>query len=187
MTPAAIQALASGNIANIIAASTPGGIERQEKQGQLTQAALETLPIDGTASDRQKWESLGFVFRGPYDDLFVSVEFPSGWKKQPTEHSMHTDILDDKGRRRGGIFYKAAFYDRSAHCYLSPRFSYSLYGNGAKDGTYSACVEDAGKPLKSFGDTDKSDYDGREIIEGKIRAWLNKNYPDYENPAAYWD
>jgi hypothetical protein len=188
MTPATLSALLSGDFDNAIIAATPGGIERQEKQGQLAQAALETLPIDGTdADERQQWESLGFVFREPYDDLFVSVEFPPGWSKQPTEHSMHTDILDDKGRRRGGIFYKAAFYDRKANCSLSPRFSYSLYGDGAKEGTYSACVKDSGKPFKSFGETYRKDHASREIVEDEIKTWLHKNYPDYQNPAAYWD
>jgi hypothetical protein len=34
MTPAAVQAMLNGDLTNVLAASTPGGIERQEAAGQ---------------------------------------------------------------------------------------------------------------------------------------------------------
>ena len=120
MTPAALAAAARGDIENFITATTPGGIEAQEKRGQIAETFRDTLPKDGTTGkDREKFERLGFKFKDSADDLFVNVEFPQGWRKQPTEHSMWTDILDEKGEKRGLIFYKAAFYDRSAHVHLN--------------------------------------------------------------------
>lgn len=117
MTPAALAALLRGDIPNAIAASQPGGIERQEKQGQIDESFRETLPKD--IRDRAAFAAVGFVFGDAVDDLFVNAKFPEGWKKKPTDHSMWTDIVDETGKKRGGIFYKAAFYDRSAYAYLT--------------------------------------------------------------------
>lgn len=113
MTPAALSALAAGDLSNACVAMTPGGIEAQEAAGQRVQASRETLPVKGTG-DRRAWEALGFVFSDVTDGLFVYVEFPLGWKKVPTEHSMWTDLVDAEGKKRASIFYKAAFYDRDA-------------------------------------------------------------------------
>lgn len=132
ITLAGLHALESGHLENFIAASTPGGIEAQEKRGQIEQSFAETLPIAGTSSEEQRknFEALGFVFaldrtaaqnqgRGK---LFVDCKFPKGWRKKPTDHSMYSDIVDEQGRKRGVIFYKAAFYDKRADCHLTRRY-----------------------------------------------------------------
>lgn len=98
-------------IENFMAASTPGGIEKQEAQGQKDFVISTHLPID---CPRQKLEKLGFEFGEKVDDIFVEVKMPKGWKKLATEHSMWSELIDDKGKVRASIFYKAAFYDRSA-------------------------------------------------------------------------
>lgn len=107
---------------DVMAALIPGGIERQEKAGQIEQSFLETLPRQFNGCSQADFEQLGFKFSGVVvDEIFVETEFPKGWRKSPTEHSMWTDILDDKGQKRASIFYKAAFYDRSAFvslCYV---------------------------------------------------------------------
>jgi hypothetical protein len=99
------------NMGNFLIAATPGGIEAQEAQGQREFVANETLPID---CPKAELEALGFVFGAPVDDLFVSVQFPTGWEKIATDHSMWSDLVDEAGVTRGSIFYKAAFYDRRA-------------------------------------------------------------------------
>lgn len=115
INPAALGALARGDIENAITASTPGGIEAQEAAGQATLVAGPWFPKDMMGVTRQELEGLGFKFGSDVDDLFVSAQFPTGWKKVATDHSMWSDIVDDKGCVRGSIFYKAAFYDRKAH------------------------------------------------------------------------
>ncbi len=57
---------------------------------------------------------MGIEFLQEADDLFVFAILPDGWKKQATDHDMHSELIDDKGVVRARIFYKAAFYDRSA-------------------------------------------------------------------------
>lgn len=115
ITPAALAAAQSGNLENLLAAMMPGGIERQEKNGQIEQSFKETLPLK---LDKPSFEAVGFVFGDPEDDLFQKATFPKGWRKKPTEHSMWTDIVDETGKKLGSIFYKAAFYDRDAFASL---------------------------------------------------------------------
>jgi len=187
VTPASLQAAADGNMENFIAASTPGGIEAQEAEGQKCFVASQTLPKD---CPREDLEKIGFIFGDDEDDIFISVQFPEGWSKKPTEHSMWSDLIDDKGRGRGGIFYKAAFYDRSANLKLQPRFSFR------QDYDQEDCVQylvlDAGTTIFK---TDKIECE--KYSEGYWKAtddaqknseiYLNDNYPDWRDRSAYWD
>lgn len=194
LTPAALAAAASGNMKNFLAASTPGGIEAQEKAGQLEQEAKQTLPAD-MGSYRPALEKLGFVFGKPAEGIFVEATFPKGWKKKATDHSMWSDLVDDKGRKRGSIFYKAAFYDRSAHLHLSPRFSVGETYEGVKRvyvkdacGVVKKEVTLAPEPDHA---TDREAwrkwYDRKDEIRQELHAWLRTEYPGYESPIAYWD
>ncbi len=195
MTPAALKAAMSGDMENFIAASTPGGIEAQEKRGQIEQSFAETLPND-LRDGRTEFERLGFVFGTPFDDIFVNVKFPAGWRKKPTEHSMWSEIIDDNGRKRGSIFYKAAFYDRHAHAYLERRFSVvEDYGSEFR----TVLIQDAcGKVQKSIPGLELPDWNGDretarnvyaaiEEARNSLAAWLDEAFPDWKSPHAYWD
>ena len=179
--------------ANLLIASTPGGIEAQEKQGQTQQATAQTLP---RKLDRRQFETLGFVFGENVDDLFVSVQFPEGWAKRPTDHSMWTDIVDQFGRKRGGIFYKAAFYDRDANAHLSTRFGVSVSYN---DDTRTVYVRDALELVKKeISGLQRPDWNGDreraseavakiDAAEKELREWLDENYPNWTYPETHWD
>jgi len=114
MTPAALSALLSGDIENAIIASTPGGIEAQEAGGQRDLCTSSKLPKIFNGGSRSELEVMGVVFGEDFDDLFINVTLPPSWKIEATDHSMWSDLVDDKGEVRANIFYKAAFYDRSA-------------------------------------------------------------------------
>lgn len=186
MTPAALKAALSGDMKNFIAASTPGGIEAQEKNGQIEQSFAETLPVD-MGAQRQDFEKLGFVF-GKSDKLFIEAKFPKGWRKKPTEHSMWTEILDDQGRKRGMIFYKAAFYDQRAHAHLETRFRVS---EDYADKERTVSVADAcGKVSKKITGLKAPDWSLDAKINSarkELTAWLDKTYPQWESPLAHWD
>lgn len=173
-------------MANFIAASTPGGIERQEKQGQIDQSFRETLPIQGTTKERPQWEAMGFIFGDNADDIFVNVKFPEGWKKRPTDHSMWTDLVDDKGRKRAGIFYKAAFYDRSSHVHLTRRFEINPYKE-SREGFNCVVVTDGDKEVHNAGEWADRDYKASDALREAAKSWLKENYPDWESASAYWD
>lgn len=115
MKAATLAALIKGDLRNAVIAATPGGIEAQEKAGQIEQSFASTLP---KKLDRAQFEKAGFIFANEADDLFVNVTFPKGWRKRSTDHDMWTDIVDESEKKRGSIFYKAAFYDRSAFANL---------------------------------------------------------------------
>lgn len=123
ISPAALGALARGDLKNASVALTPGGIERQEKASQIEQSFLETLPVEMLGCTNRDFEVLGFKFIKRTDKIFWKCEFPKGWRKRAGAHSMWSDLLDDKGRVRGNIFFKAAFYDYKAHVRLTCRYS----------------------------------------------------------------
>lgn len=194
MTPAALLAALSGDTKNFLAATTPGGIEAQEKDGQIEQSFAETLPID-LGEYRPMFEKLGFIFGKTLDTLFIEAQFPKGWRKKPTDHSMWTEIVDDQGRKRGMIFYKAAFYDRSAHAHLECRFHIS---DDYKSPERTVSVADAcGKVDKKITGLKAPDWGGDRSVAEKLNKkidaaqheltnWLNKEYPEWESPLAYW-
>lgn len=204
-TPAALGALACGDVPNFLVASVPGGIEAQEKRGQMQQAVMETLPIKGTCGeDRKRFESLGFVFGECADNLFINVQFPKGWKKIPTDHSMWSDIIDDKGRKRGAIFYKAAFYDMDAFCSLNRRYSSSTqpidgWNGNRRGGKYIGVVKDGDKIIFKTEPTSSEPnsqaqraqflvwYEEKDKKDEEAKKWLAKNFPKYDDVLAYWD
>lgn len=193
MTPAALGAMLDGDLGNFLAASQPGGIEAQEAQGQKDFVASETLP---TECPREKLEELGFVFGEAADDIFTYVQLPEGWVKESTDHSMWSSILDDKGRKRGSIFYKAAFYDRSAHMTLDRKMSYSQvydHHDGYVENGLQYFVTDGENvlyetELKMFEKKYDDDYwKFDEAARAEVDKWVEQNYPDYRDPMSYWD
>lgn len=213
-----LAALHPVDLENFVTASTPGGIEKLEKAGQIEQSFLETLPIDGTSSaeHRAQFEALGFKFaldrteaQSQGGEIFVNTTFPKGWRKKVTDHDMWSNLLDDKGRKRGAIFYKAVFYDRSAQVSLNLRYSYSIMpieGWDAlnKSGKWHGVVKDGNEIIFKTEPTEpepkfvhEGDADGKrrwldwtiakDSKRDEARLWLNKKYPDWEKVTAYWD
>lgn len=114
-----------------------GGIEGQEKAGQQQLLESTTLPTEMHGGD-EKFKALGFTFGAVVDGdpLFREATLPEGWKRQGTEHSMWSEIVDQRGIPRVAIFYKAAFYDRGAHMHVTnvgaELASKFVYGEGAQ-------------------------------------------------------
>lgn len=103
---------------SVVTGSPSSFIERQERDGQRQLVNSDRLPTD--CGDKAEWLALGFMFGDPdpSDPLFMPATLPPGWQRQATDHSMGSVIVDTLGRERVSIFYKAAFYDRSAHMSL---------------------------------------------------------------------
>lgn len=204
VSPAAIQALLDGDFENYMIASTPGGIEAQEIRGQAELACSDQLPIECRNASREQLEALGFVFGEIIDELFIEAWLPKGWYKEITPHSMYTNLLDSRGRVRGHIFYKAAFYDRRAGYSLVCRYSYDVEPTcGWEDDKYIEYprwgvvkdgeeviwhTEPTSVPQPAWLD-DRTTQWFREVykLEAKAEDWIDEHYPDYNNPFAYWD
>ena len=101
-----------------MSAGTSDYITGMEADGQRQLLASDTLPSDGPWD---QMEALGFVPGEPVegDPMFRRCTLPEGWKREGSDHAMWSHIVDERGVRRVSIFYKAAFYDRSAHASIS--------------------------------------------------------------------
>jgi len=175
-------------------------ILNQEAQGQRSLVNSDTLPSKfnhhrGDYDPKVILEAAGVKFLGPVegDDMFQYVELPNGWKKQATDHSMWSKLVDDKGRERASIFYKAAFYDRDAFMNLVTRFGIRRdYDRQDKEGVAVTSIIDGGKvvhtiePIKLPAD-DRQKYEVAQKADVAATEWLDKNHPDWRNPGAYWD
>jgi hypothetical protein len=205
--PAALHAFMSGDIENAVVASTPGGIRAQEAAGQRALVTGDYLPKKDLP--RPQLEQLGFVFGQDKDDLFINVQFPAGWRKEATDHNMWSKLVDHQGRERAMMFYKAAFYDRSAfmgslkcryqaseECgefpatedYDSHYNYYRVLDNVTGETLFHTDNILNYKSAKVTGlpfDWEKNDREKKAALE-QVKNWLAEHYPDYENPLAYW-
>lgn len=125
----------------------PQAIEDQEKEGQqqLTlKKKVQQLPSKvqfeySEENSTKRYKTLGFkvISESKGDSLFLDVKLLKGWELKVTDHSMWSDLIDDKGRKRAEIFYKAAFYDRSAFIRFNNRISYRVARIGYHNNDYS--------------------------------------------------
>ena len=207
---------------NLLASSTPGGIEAMEARGQARLCESCELPLDLNggrkfATDaKDAYTKMGIEVTGSCsgndEKIFCKVKLPEGWKLKPTDHSMWSDLVDELGRKRAAIFFKAAFYDYHAHLDVQSRFSVRIESEDAY--TNRALTYEDRERLPYFGrvydgevvvyatepvlkiekknsrDNAYMDYqDGQEqAMREECIAWLaSMGYTDYENPFAYWE
>lgn len=172
------------------AGGSSGAILRQEAQGQADLVASESLPSQGSYDPA--WAAMGVTFGEPFphDPLFRSATLPKGWAKRGTDHSMWSDLVDDRGRKRASVFYKAAFYDRSAHMRVAPRFSTSRdYDEKTGEATH-ATVTDCGAAIERFEIVSvpgEKSWERGDAADKAATAWLDANRPEWRSVTAYWD
>jgi len=198
-TPINTEKLANGERKDMwgwIRGGNPNAIRAQETQGQNSFVQSETLPTRMNSykiNIKAILESAGIKFLGVVEDdpLFQYVELPLGWKKIPTDHSMWSNLIDDKGRVRAMIFYKAAFYDRDAHLSINRRYDVQFdYDRFDNEHVAVARVMDSEKviyvtdPIDGIG---MKSYEASDMALPLAIAWLEEHFPEYENPAKYWD
>ena len=180
------------NLLNAMAFGASGAIEVQEKQGQEQLVTSDVLPTEGIESVREMIELNGGEILGVVDGdpIFTEVRLPGGWEKKSTSHSMWSDLIDASGGKRAGIFYKAAFYDRSAHISANRRFGFTCYEHDVEGEVCCKVTDSMGKvqfatnPEKVTQDTR---YATMNAHEAEVRKFLVDNYPDWENESAYWE
>ncbi len=171
-------------------------IENQEKRGQSKLSRASMLPVTILSGTREQFEAMGIRFHDTEaDEVFVPVDLPEGWAVVPTSHSMWSKLCDEKGRERAAIFYKAAFYDRSAHMALKCRYRATYQpvggweGHEYGDGTpMEGVVMDGDEiiwrgPPQSKGD----DYNWSVAASADASSWLDEHRPEWCDPLAYWD
>lgn len=169
-----------------------GAIERQEADGQRELVNAAVLPVNGIEKMRHMIEANGGSIGKPVsgDPIFVNVVLPTGWTKVATDHSMWSNLLDAKGRKRAGIFYKAAFYDRSAHISPDCRFSLDSYARSTDDRAvvfvFDACGE-VEFELACDVPPESHRYNMIDGLRDKVSAHMDEAYPLWRDASAYWD
>ena len=181
-------------IDRIYAASTPGGIEVQEARDQQDFVNSTTLPRECIGCDQSQLETMGIRYGKIVDDQFVEADLPEGWAKVPTNHSMWSKLVDEQGRERAAIFYKAAFYDRHALISLTRRYNYQQDYRDDDDWQNSGrrcIVKDCGETIWASDYIEPTEdvpgYMLSEQLNPQGEAWLEEHYPDWRDPLAYWE
>lgn len=190
-TPAELLAYLKGDVDNYVIATEDHGIEKQEARGQLNFVRSETLPKELMHSHDSKeviYKALGIEILGEADDLFDKVKLPDGWTKKATDHSMWSELYDEKGRKRASMFYKAAYYDRSAHIGFNKRYTayYERFGDHDIDSSekkkFVSTIKKDG--VEIWRSEEPMEYN--EVHEFSKKMLLEK-YPKAESELAYWD
>lgn len=172
-----------------IGMGTSRAIEHQEETGQRELVNDEVLP---TKLNGQKplLEKLGFQFLGEVKDdlLFQHVEMPAGWRKRATDHSMWSELVDAQGRKRGMIFYKAAFYDRDAFMHLVCRYSVRR-DYDIKDSAVHRIMdgETVIQTMPALEIDPERKWEAGDKSSAAAYTWLAANYPDFKDPLAYFE
>ena len=174
----------------------PTAIEKQEADGQKQFVESLQLPLKTNSPRKtntvEQYQKMGIKTLVPSkgDDLFIGVTLPKGWKKEETDHSMWSNLLDDKGRIRATIFYKAAFYDREAFINFEPRYintsEYLGDENCELPYTKLYCVKDTVSKEILFQTETTNEYSCSNLEQACI-DFLETNFPDYKDLNAYWD
>lgn len=102
-------------------------ITDMEAAGQRQLVASQQLPTEVQSPDTDAdFEALGFTLAPPSenDPMFRPATLPPGWTKRASDHDMWSYVVDELGRDRVAVFYKAAFYDRRAFMRLESVESY---------------------------------------------------------------
>jgi len=168
-------------------------ILRQEIKGQTSFVESDTLPTKIDDESRAALELAGIKFGEavPNDDIFTYVELPEGWKRKPTDNPEQSILVDEHGRKRANIHYKAAFYDRRSQISTTRRFSVELDNiRSVEEGIVVFTVTDGNDTIFSTDPVrykSEQDFDTEHEVEAKAIDWLEKDHPDWRNRAAYWD
>jgi len=170
---------------HLLTAMAPDGILGQEAQGQREIVNSTVLPVDmgwqreGEPPPQGQFEALGFTFGDVVDGdpLFRHATLPDGWRREGTEHSMWTGILDERGIPRVAVFYKAAFYDRKAHMSLvnvgSRIVTEFVYGDAAEPDVPECLTDEERAQVRSAAERYVADAEEFPDIYGDRlpRAW----------------
>jgi hypothetical protein len=104
-----------GFLGQVLIGGLEGAIDADRLAGQQAMVQSPTLPTQISVGGKAILEAAGVVFLGevPGNRVLQRVSLPEGWQIVPTEHSILSHLVDEKGRKVGDIRYKNDFYDRS--------------------------------------------------------------------------
>ena len=142
--------------------------------------------------DQESFEKLGFEFEDIDGDVVMcKAKLPEGWTMKIEDSPYHTSIFDEKGRKRVTFFYKGVFYDRNGHMVLHRRYivkTLSFIKGNFEDAVrivvYDRSDNSFVKISPSFPNSWCDEY---YRAHDDMYEWMKKEYPECEDPLAYWD
>ena len=155
----------------------------------------DVLP-KGDERDRAAMKSIGIKLGEdvPGDPLFIYAELPESWEKRRGDDDPRGSYLyDDQNRKRAIIFYTAASYDRFASISVLRRYRIEKdYDAQDKDNVALFTITDytgivhTMDSVKLPEEKGQARFERGEEAQIAARQWMDDNYPDWDNPAAYW-
>lgn len=161
----------------------------QGSHGASAIRGTQQVPVENPGQSKLSTFGIQLLERDPTDRLFMNALFPIGWKRVATGHSMWTYLVPPwSAGPVFVIFYKAAFYDRSAGMSFRPRYDITAYEDNGNDRAYEARVRDygTGKTLfvAPFEYRNGDDYfDASKSAKEQCEEWVKSNLPEYKNGA----
>lgn len=134
------------------------------------------------------FEKVGFVFKNIGHRVFYEVVLPEGWEYDGW------DIMDQNGVRRVWLRLDSNLNYQDGRMELYPR--YRIDEEWFKDASskmytkIQVVVLDRQKEdwiIWSAGECDFHASDEQEKLHRDAKKYMKENFPDYEDPTAYWD
>ena len=138
---------------------------------------------------KSNFEELGFRFEDTGDEVLYKATMPDGWTLE-SNGGYWTNLVDEKGRKRGSYFYKGAFYDRRGSMSLNKRFSATYEHSIDEDyeSPVNVFAQDIdGTILFDAGQCNRAYSDEFFVLLSQVRNYLDSNFPGWEDVGKYWD
>jgi len=183
--------LVYANLALGIGLMTNNSEEGLDAVGKMAQSGAHIrceLPKD-MSPNKESFETVGFVFEDIGDDILYKATLPEGWRLKYTDSGC-SDIIDDKGRKRGASFYKGAFYDRCGNMRLRQRYiaGYEHINPENYKSPITVFVSDFdGKILFTAGKCAHPYCEEYKKLKKECENFLNELYPEWKDVTKYWN
>lgn len=166
------------------------------RESFLVSSALPTTIEGVTKKEGERLlQDMGIELGDAYknDPVFRQATLPSGWEKISTDDMPPTitRLVDEQGRQRGSVYFDNMPRTRKAHLTLNTRFSvdsreFDIDDEIIFDVLDSGTITHSTNPIPRTGDH-TTDVRAENQARRMAIDWLEERYPDWRNPAAYWD
>jgi hypothetical protein len=172
--------------------------EAQKAESQACFVKSDLIPLKVSGAQHWELERLGFKLGDAFDDMFMHAQLPVGWVKAPSDHVLHSDLFDELGRKRAGIFYRAEPNLQCADMTMLYRFQITVYCKSLDGASNEVAITDDGHVVQRFGawcstnirptrEQDQSNKRERDKLSAQAKAWLRKRRPQWHKPLLHWN
>lgn len=164
-------------------------VERVERNAQHSLANGTLIPVLRHGVSDASLQSLGFGLSDErVDGVLQKVRLPNGWRVHLNpEHELWSALLDGNGRKRARIFYKAVPWRPEAEMWFTTRYTVES-GRVSDDPARPKVVRVLDSGSMTIWESEPNDRPHADMNDELLSAaaWLNDQYPDWQNPLAYW-